>query len=142
MGERTMVVRTRHPSFILASVAVFVGLSFTGPVFAFEDQDSAQGLPDWQAVSSAELDASRAKGIDQEITMTDNDNSHGDITINGNGNGTVNIYRHGGGGGGAGTNTISSDSFAGMHGLSNVILNNGNGAAIQAGISVDLTFNP
>ena len=120
-----MVVQTRRPILVLASIAMIAGLSFTGPAIAFEDQPSTHGLPEWQAVSPAELATARAKGLDEIFDF--------EAMITGNGTITVS---------GSGTNTISGGAFAGSSGLSNVILNNGNGAIIQAGIAVEVNVYP
>ena len=119
-----MFVRTRHPIFILASVAVFVGLSFTGPALAFEDQPAA-GLSGWRAVSQVELEATRGKHLDELFDFDAEITGTNIITVSGNG-----------------TNTISSDAFTNFSGLSNVILNNGNGNIIQAGIAVTVNVYP
>lgn len=103
-------------STFLASGVVIAGLWF-GPALAFEDQ-AADGWPGWRAVSQVELDATRAKGVDEFFDF--------DATLTGN---TINVS-------GDETNTIDSSAFSNFSGLANVIQNNGNGAIIQAGIAV------
>ncbi len=120
-----MVVQTRRPILVLASIAMIAGLSFTGPAAAFEDQPSTHGLPGWQAVSPAELATARAKGLDEFFEFEAEIEDNGMITVSGDG-----------------TNTIFSGAFTGSSGLSNVILNNGNGAIIQAGIAVEVNVHP
>lgn len=107
----------------LASAVVIAGLWF-GPALAFEDKP-LNGLPGWQAVSHAELEATRGKHLDELFDFDAEITGNGIITVSGNG-----------------TNTISSDAFTNFSGLSNVILNNGNGNIIQAGIAVTVNVYP
>lgn len=116
-------MHSRTRSTFLASAVAIAGLWF-GPALAFEDQ-RADGLPGWQAVSEAELEATRARGLDEIFDFEAEITENGDITVSGTAN-----------------NTISSDAFTDFSGLSNVILNNGNGAIIQAGIAVTVNVHP
>lgn len=114
----------------IAAIAATVGLWF-GPAVAFEDQP-ADGLSGWQAVSPAELAATRARGGDDDDHDDKSAGSAGAII---SGNGAIIVK-------GNGINMIDNGAFAGSTGLSNVILNNGNGAIIQAGIAVTVNVFP
>lgn len=131
----------------LAICTVTAGL-LSGPAFAFEDAAPASPAAGWQVATPGELAAARARGVDESTLIvmeaTSSGNSFEDgtsIQIIGAGNATIDIDTTGGGAGG-GSNLIDNSAFSGMNGLSNVVLNNGDGAIIQTGIAVNVTVTP
>lgn len=77
--------------------------------------------PGWAALSAADLENARAKGVVQDFDMQ--------ATMAG---GSVNID------GAVMNNDIAEGAFAGASGISNVIQNNGNHAIIQNGVVVNV----
>lgn len=119
--EETMTGRT---GFLLAiAFGLAAAVSSVGPAEAFED-----GMPGWQALSTAELEAARAKGVDDDYEDVST------VSQTASGNTIVAI-------GGMSRNVIDDTAFSGAAGIITVMQNNGHGATISNVMTLDLTIH-